>query len=132
MKNINYKIADGTIQKIEVTDEFAVAYEEIEKQSYREEERHKWEIRKHITSLDSILDSGGQIGDDRSDFSEIEYRYEDLHNAIAKLTTEQQWLLKELYFYGKTNCSVAKDLGITETAVRHRLISIFKKIKTFL
>ena len=57
MKNINYKLSNGTMQNIEVTDDFAVAYEEIERESYRARERYKWESRKHLTSLDGILDS---------------------------------------------------------------------------
>lgn len=132
MKKINYKFSDGTIKAIEVTDEFAAAYEEINKEYRQAEERYKWFARKHITSLDSILDAGGQIEDEISNFAENDYKYEELHNAIAELSPEQRWLVEELYFNGRTNCSVADELGLSETAVRHRLVSIFKKLKSIL
>jgi len=132
MKKINYKFSDGTTKAIEVTDEFAATYEEIDKEYRQAEERYKWFARKHITSLDSILDAGGQIEDEISNFAENYYKYEDLHNAIAQLSQEQRWLVEELYFNNRTNCSVADELGLSETAVRHRLVSIFKKLKSIL
>jgi len=132
MQTINYKLSDGTTKQIEVTDEFAATYEEIDKEYRQAEERYKWFSRKHLSSLDVILDAGGQIEDTTSNFAENDYKYEELHNAIAQLSPKQKWLVEELYFNGRTNCSVANELGLSETAVRHRLVSIFKKIKSIL
>ncbi|MEG2688607.1 MAG: hypothetical protein RSA24_05515, partial [Clostridia bacterium] len=79
MKKISYKLFDGTIQKIEVSDEFATSYEQLELEERQAEERYKWHNRKHLISLDNILEAGGQIEDPSSNFFELNYEFEELH-----------------------------------------------------
>lgn len=130
MAKIKYKFSNGVTKEIEVTEEYAKAYLEIESESNRIEERYKWLARKHETRLDSILDQGGGIEDENADFFEKQYRYEDLYNAISTLSNKQQWLIQQLYFNCRTKIDVAKELGISETAVRHRLDTILKRLKS--
>ena len=132
MKTVTYTFADGIARTIEVEDEFAVMYDNMEKEYRRAEERYRWTCRKRLVSLDSILDAGGQIADENTDFTETDYRFETLYNAIVRLNPAQQYLLQEVFFNGRTNCSLAEELRISETAVRHRLAVIYKKIRSFL
>lgn len=132
MKTIYYKLANSKTLQLEVTDEFATNYMEIEIQSRREEERYKWRARKHLTSLNRILDAGGQLEEYCSDFSEMDYRYEDLHNAIKKLTPEQQDLIDKVFFQGKKLIEIAKEDGVDKSAITKRMQRIYAQLKKYL
>ncbi len=132
MKTIYYKLSKKKIYKLEVTDEFASNFMELETKSRQEEERYKWRARKHWTSLDCILDAGGQIEEYCSDFSEMDYRYEDLHNAIKKLTPEQQDLIDKVFFQGKKLIEIAKEDGVDKSAITKRMQRIYAQLKKYL
>lgn len=42
MQKINYQFSDGHCEEIEVTEEFAQAYEEIDKQTKRNDKKFDW------------------------------------------------------------------------------------------
>ncbi len=91
------------------------------------------ETRRH-QSLDKSMDNGFDFADERVDIFEDVARkisYENLHIAISKLLPQQQWLINEIFFKGRTQISIAEELGIGESAIRSRLKKIYEKLKNF-
>lgn len=64
---ITYKFADGHTEEIEVTDEVAAAFEQLEKYEKKVERK---ETRRHI-SYDKLLDSGFEFPDESEDILDI-------------------------------------------------------------
>ena len=87
-------------------------------------------------SLESLLESGFEIPsgiDLEADLLAAEEKEEQakkLRSAIDCLTERQQYLIREIYFNGKTQKEIAVETGITKQsvsdAVRRALVSIKK------
>lgn len=129
MKRIKYEI-NGKVIDIEVTDEFAAQYEQIEA---NEKRVNRKETRRH-QSLDALVESGFQIADPRSDIEAnliIQNNIDLLRRALAALTSDQKWLVEQVFYYGRKQSEIAAELGIDATSIRDRLRVIYKKIKNF-
>lgn len=125
-------VVNGKALDIEVSDSFAKTFNEINDEDRKEEERYKWELRKRLSSLDSIIDMGGQIEDPNSQFDEEIDKYDELYKAISTLLPEQQYIVQQVFFEGRTMEEVAIELGIDGSSVRHRMMRIMKKLKNIL
>lgn len=125
-------VVDGKALDIEVSDSFAKTFNEINFEDRKAEERYKWEQRKRLSSLDSIIDMGGQIEDPNSQFDEEIDQYDELYKAISKLLPEQQELIKQIYFLGKSQADVAKELKVCKQAINNRLLRTLEKLKNIL
>ena len=131
MTKINYYV-NGTMVEIEVEDDFASKYNELDHESKKAAERHRWHKRKHLLRLDVIDEDDEILASSDEDIEETAIKneeYNTLHKALKTLLPQQQELIKKIYFEGKTQIEVAKELGITDAAVRNRLKKIFEKIK---
>ena len=129
MKKIKYEI-NGKVIDIEVTDEFAAQYEQIEA---NEKRVNRKETRRH-QSLDALVESGFQIADPGSDIEAnliIQNNIDLLRRALAALTSDQKWLVEQVFYYGRKQSEIAAELGIDATSIRDRLRVIYKKIKNF-
>ena len=129
MKRIKYEI-NGKVIDIEVTDEFAAQYEQIEA---NEKRVNRKETRRH-QSLDALVESGFQIADPGSDIEAnliIQNNIDLLRRALAALTSDQIWLVEQVFYYGRKQSEIAAELGIDATSIRDRLRVIYKKIKNF-
>ena len=127
MKTIKYEI-NGTYIDIEVTDEFAMQYEQIEADEKR---INRKETRRH-QSLETLIEGGFQIVDQESDIEEKAFQNDDieqLYKAFAVLTEEQKWLIQQVFYYDRKQSEIAAELGIDPTAIRNRLRKIYDKIK---
>ena len=127
MKTIKYEIND-TFVEIEVSDEFARQYEQIEMEEKRVNRK---ETRRH-QSLETLVESGFQIVDQESDIEEKAFQNDDiaqLYKAFAVLTEEQKWLIQQVFYYDRKQSEIAAELGIDPTAIRNRLRKIYDKIK---
>lgn len=128
MKTIKYEI-NGTFIDIEVTDEFALQYEQIE----AEEARQIWRDKKRKdSSLERMVEAGFQVADPNSNIEENlleKCDIEQLSEEIKALTEDQKWLIEQVFFYGRKQSEVAAELGIDPTAIRNRLQKIYSKIK---
>lgn len=128
MKTIKYEI-NGTFVEIEVSDEFARQYEQIE----AEEARQIWRDKKRKdSSLERMVEAGFQVADPNSNIEEKlleKCDIEQLGEAIKTLTEDQKWLIEQVFFYGRKQSEVAAELGIDPTAIRNRLRKIYDKIK---
>lgn len=122
-------ISDGT--GVEVSDEFALAYAEIERAERLIERK---ETRRH-QSLDKSLEHGWDIADPRENvFEKVERneRNRQLYQAIATLPPQQQKLLYEVYFEYIPQVEIARREGVTKFAVNKRLSRILARLKKLL
>ena len=126
------KYFDGTKYiEIEVTEEFAAEYAELE---HKEKLTERKETRRH-QSLDKSMEHGWDIADQSADVvlqAEVEEDKKRLHDAILKLPKEQRKLLEEVYFQDIPQTELAKRDGVTKTAVNNRLARILKKLKKYM
>lgn len=127
MKTIKYEV-NGTFVEVEVSDEFARQYEQIETEEKRVNRK---ETRRH-QSLETLIESGFQIVDQESDIEEKAFQNDDieqLYKAFAVLTEEQKWLIQQVFYYDRKQSEIAAELGIDPTAIKNRLRKIYDKIK---
>lgn len=129
MKKISYEV-NGTRVEVEVTDEFAALYEQMDEEEKRVNRK---ETRRH-QSLETLVEGGFQIADPDSDIEETLIKQHDidqLHRALAFLTDDQKWLVEQVFYYGRKQSEIAAELGIDATSIRDRLRAIYKKVKKF-
>lgn len=92
MNVIKYEV-NGSLTEIEVTEEVLKAYEQI----LIEEKRAVWRKKKRKErSLDTMLETGFQIADPKSDTEKILSVQEEkrvLHKALTSLTAEERKLI---------------------------------------
>ena len=123
---------NGTFVEVEVSDEFARQYEQIE----AEEARQKWRDKKRKdSSLERMVEAGFQVADPNSNVEEKlfeKYDIEQLSIAIKTLTEDQKWLIKQIFYYGRKQSEVAAELSICKQALNNRIARILEKIKKFL
>ena len=110
-----------------MVNEYLLGEYELKMADYRE--------RLNMQSLDASLDGGFDIEDPEQDLSENyikELENEKLREAIKSLEPQQQWLVYQIYFEGRTQKEIAKELGIDKTSLTKRKERILKKLKKFL
>ena len=130
MKKISYEI-NGTRVEVEVTDEFATLYEQMDEEEKRVNRK---ETRRH-QSLETLVEGGFQIADPDSDIEETLRKQHDidrLHRALAVLTDDQKWLVEQVFYYGRKQSEIAVELGVCKQALNNRITRVIKKIKKFL
>ncbi len=126
------RIHDGTAyEEIEVTEEFAAQYAEMEHREYLINRR---ETRRH-QSLDKSMKHGFDVPDPSENIYEKVERNEQirqLYKAVALLLPEQQELLRKVYFEYIPQTEIAVSEGITKSAINKRLSRILARLKKFL
>ena len=130
MKKISYEI-NGALVEVEVTDEFAALYEQMDEEDKRVNRK---ETRRH-QSLETLVEGGFQIADPDSDLEETlikQYDIDRLHRALAVLTDDQKWLVEQVFYYGRKQSEIAAELGVCKQALNNRITRVIKKIKKFL
>lgn len=130
MKKISYEI-NGTRVEVEVTDEFAALYEQMDEEEKRVNRK---ETRRH-QSLETLVEGGFQIADPDSDIEETlikQYDIDRLHRALAVLTDDQKWLVEQVFYCGRKQSEIAVELGVCKQALNNRITRVIKKIKKFL
>lgn len=135
MATINYTFADGKIITFEVDEHTALAYEQIENETRREEERARWRARKKLNSLEEMTDLGVQFasGDLTPEQALIKNEdYRRLHNALSKLPNEQRELIIRVFFKNEKQADIAREHGVTRKAINNRLERIYAQLKKFL
>ena len=125
-----------------VDDETARVLEQVDEETRKMYLQAEWEMkttenyfRRHEQSLDKSIDNGFDVIDENQDVEEMAIKQaekERVLEAIAKLEPQQQWLVKQIYVYGRKQVEIAEELGIGESAIRSRLRKIFEKIKKIL
>lgn len=130
MVKIKYEI-NGRFVDVEVTEEFAAMYKELEKSELL---TNRKETRRH-QSLDKSLDNGYDIPDDRVNIEAtaiLDDKIEKLYKAIEKLQPQQKWLIEQVFFLGRPKLEIAHELGVNKQAVSNRINRILTSLKNFL
>ncbi len=126
------RIYDGTnYTDVEVTDEFAVQYAEME---HREYLVNRKETRRH-QSLDKSMEHGFDVADPTvSVFEQVERRliFEQIHTALHKLTDKQRTVFLLYALDGLSFREIGEQLGLHKDTVREHYLSAIKKLKIFL
>ena len=147
MKTIKYKMADGSVEEIEVTDEFATEYAKLcveERRVYRKE------TRRHI-SLDMLMEIEEQenlsgslekksLKRNQETYSYISNEHDPLEILLQQeqernkpllkdfslgLTDYQRKIAVEYYANNKTHAQIATELGISRPIIS----KIIKKVQ---
>lgn len=136
MKTILYTFADGHKEELEVTDEVAEVFYELEKY---EQKVNRKETRRHV-SLDMLEEAGFEFADPETTIEALgeKREEEELEDEMAlmeceRLERKQKWLESRLtarqaqaYFKFKyldmKKVNIAKEMGVTEGAVRKLIL----------
>lgn len=135
MATINYTFSDGKIATFEMDEHTALAYEQIEDETRREEERARWRTRKKLNSLEELTDLGVQFASSDLTPEQALIKNEDyrrLHNALSKLPNEQRELIIRVYFKNEKQADIAREQGVTRKAINNHLERIYAQLKKFL
>lgn len=133
MKYITYTFADGHKEELEVTDEVAEVFYELEKY---EKKVNRKETRRHV-SLDMLEEAGFEFADLEADVESIceskEWEQESTLHESERLERKQKWLESRLtvrqaqaYFMFKylnmKKVDIAEEMDVTEGAVRKLIL----------
>ena len=90
------------------------------------------------TSLDLLCEAGfdaPSLVDIETDLIECEERMEQsarVQEAIRQLNERQQYIVRDIYFKGRTQESVRKELGISKASMSEAVQRILSSLKKFL
>lgn len=87
---------------------------------------------RYIQSLDASMDNGFDIADESSESAEDMAVRLTLEDAIQKLTEQQQWVVKQVFMLQRKQVEVARELGITESAMAQQISVIKRNLKKIL
>ena len=131
MVKINYKFADGHTEEIEVTEEFAKEYEQMQRIEQRREMRDKKRARRTV-SLDFLMENGIEIADDSPNPLDLLIEKEESAQSLISLAdflTARQKQIMELYFVvGYTKAEISRILKLSKPTVKQHLSEATKKI----
>ena len=95
-----------------------------------------YKYHRNVQSLDNYMKQGIEIEDPSQNLFENIYQSIEnvkLKEAIKKLEPQQQWIVEQVFFEGRTQSAIAKELGIGRSAMSQRMTVIkvaLKKIMT--
>ena len=127
---IQYKFATETIS-IDVPDDWGEILIDLDRQEYNNE--HK-ETRRHYSLEGKVYEGMDYAVEDPG----LEALFADptdeerLRTAIQKLDPDQQAMIRAIYFEGVSVNDYAARMGVTQSAISHRLQTVKKKMKKLL
>ena len=127
---IQYKFATETIS-IDVPDDWGEILIDMDRQEYNN--NHK-ETRRHYSLEGKVYEGMDYAAED----SGLEALFagptdeERLRAAIQKLDPDQQAMIRAIYFEGVSVNDYAARMGVTQSAISHRLQTVKKKLKKLL
>ena len=129
--NIKYQFLTGETVEINVPDHIGEVCIEIDRDTQNSNRR---ETRRH-NSISCMEDAGVQFADERVSVADLFLANETnshLFTALQSLLPQQQELIRQVFFEEKSQAAIARETGITEGAVRHRLSKIYKRLQSFM
>ena len=127
---IQYKFATETIS-IDVPDDWGEILIDLDRQEYNND--HK-ETRRHYSLEGKVYEGMDYAVEDPG----LEALFagptdeEQLRAAIQKLDPDQQAMIRAIYFEGVSVNNYAARMGVTQSAISHRLQTVRKKLKKLL
>ena len=127
---IRYSFVNETIS-IDVPDDWGEILIDLDRQEYNND--HK-ETRRQYSLEGKVYEGMDYAAED----SGLEALFagptdeERLRAAIRKLAPDQQAMIRAIYFDGVSVNDYAARMGVTQSAISHRLQTVKKKLKKFL
>lgn len=128
---IRYEFVTGEVHEVFVSEELSRNFIDIERNIYN---NYRRESRRH-NSLEYMEAKGIQFkAKDMEVAVAVEEKLvmESLYKALRKLSFEKKKLIDLVFFERRTITSIAKDMGVSEAAIRKTLKRIYKEIKIIL
>ncbi|MCE5343203.1 MAG: sigma-70 family RNA polymerase sigma factor [Eubacteriales bacterium] len=128
---IQYSYCDGQTINIEVEDSLGEIIIHLERDEYNTNRR---ETRRHESysndndKMDTLVDPSADVETDVIRTAD----YDRLCQAIQALQPQQQELIRQVYFENRKIADIAREQGVTESAVRDRLRKIHIRLKKLL
>ncbi len=123
---IKYEFANEAVE-IEVDEKWATIVLELDREEYNDNHR---ETRRHcsldaLNLDDALLPSSADVFQAVAD-AEIKRK---LYRAIETLSPQQRELVWRIYFLGEHPADIARELGVSKTAIHNRLQRIFTQLQ---
>lgn len=132
MQTIKYKFADGTTNEVEVTEEIYLIHLEL----LQQEKRNHWKETRRHTSLYYFTDMGIDFEDKHAESPlDLYIRKENIasiRKAILQLPDKRRELIKLAYFQEMTFRAIAKEQGLSKSAISQRMKTIYKHLRKHL
>ncbi len=132
MQTIKYTFADGTTNEVEVTEEIYLIHLEL----LQQEKRNHWKETRRHTSLYYFTDIGIDFEDKRTENPlELYIRKENIasvRKAMLCLTDKRRELIHKAFFEGKTFRAIAKEQGLSKSAISQRMKTVYKYLRKHL
>lgn len=128
MQVIIYKFVDGTTNEIEVTDELYM----IHLQLVQMEKRNHWRETRRHTSLNYLIENGIDFEDKRIDILAEIIRKENterVHKALLTLSDKRRELVHNLYYEEKSMRAIARERGVSNSAISRQMATIRKHLQ---
>lgn len=132
---IKYTFVTGEIIEIEVDDCLGSEIQAIDHQANLKD---RAETRRHH-SIEQLGEQGIHFADPKSNvasvielketIAELRSDLEKLRAAIHSLQPQQQELVKQIYFEGKSMAEIARTEGVTPKAIQDRMNKIKNRIR---
>ena len=127
----HYHFSNGETISIDVPDDWGEILIDLDRQEYNNE--HK-ETRRHYSLEGKVYEGKDYAVEDPG----LEALFagptdeERLRAAIQKLDPDQQAMIRAIYFEGVSVNDYAARMGVTQSAISHRLQTVKKKLKKLL
>lgn len=123
---IKYEFANEAVE-IEVEEKWATIVLDLDREEYNDNHR---ETRRHC-SLDALNLDGTLLPSDVDVFEAVADAEgkRNLYQAIDKLSPQQRELIWRIYFQGEHPADIARELGVSKTAIHNRLQRIFCQLQ---
>ena len=123
---IKYQFATETVE-IEVADDWGNLVIDLDRQEYNNDHT---ETRRHV-SYDALDFEGDALAVEDPALTAYTEQ-DDLRAAIARLTPNQQYIIRAYYFEGRTFTDIARALGVGVSSVTRAAERAKKSLKKFL
>ena len=128
---ITYRFVTGEVTVIDVPDEIGAVIVDLDRQEYNN--NHK-ETRRHYSLEGKVYEGMDYAVEDPG----LEALFagptdeERLHVAIRQLSPDQQEMVRAIFFENVSVNDYAARMGVTQSAISHRLQTVKKKLKKLL
>lgn len=122
-----YRFANGDVNEIEVTEDQAFALADLDRLEFNNDHAN---TRRHISLEMAMEDEGMQFGS--TSCWEQALSADNVNTMLTGLSDEQAALIRAVFIDGITVCDIAKQQGVSQSAITQRLQTAKKKIKNIL
>jgi DNA-directed RNA polymerase specialized sigma24 family protein len=94
--------------------------------------RQEWTFARHLgdSPLDCETKTPGQFAREASPARNSAALPEHLDAAIGGLPENDRWLLSQIFWYGRGQCDLARELGVSQPAISKRYRKIIVRLRS--